>query len=79
MQNPSRENPEEIKVEEEDQSDFMCVVTGNTLPYTQKIQVMRFWGHGFPVYVKIWKTMCHVFLSPQYTAVEKVSRFFNHR
>jgi len=53
MQNPSRENPEEIKVEEEDQSDFMCVVTGNTLPYTQKIQVMRFWGHGFPVYVKI--------------------------
>ena len=41
MQDPTRS--EEVKVEDEDESDFMCVMTGNTLPFTHKIRV-RFWG-----------------------------------
>lgn len=36
-QDPTRS--EEVKVEEVDRSDFMCVMTGNTFPYTHRIQV----------------------------------------
>ena len=40
VQDPTRS--EEVKVEDEAESDFMCVMTGNTLPFTHKIRV-RFW------------------------------------